>query len=71
MINTKVMRSAMILGGDTQESLAKYLGLTRQTVNKKVNGKVPFNADEIEGIVRRYSLTNDALLAIFFADCVK
>ena len=34
--------------GYSQRSLAAELGMSKNTLNSKVNGKIPFNTDEIE-----------------------
>jgi transcriptional regulator with XRE-family HTH domain len=38
--------------GFSQRSLAEALGMSKNTLNAKVNGKVPFNTVEIEQICK-------------------
>ena len=66
MVNSKLLRSKMILFGDTNETLADALNISRQTMSAKINGKVDFWQSEIKLIVERYELTNDEMEQIFF-----
>ena len=68
MINKKMLKSAMVLFGDTQESLAQAMQITRVSLSYKINGKRPFTLNEVNAIRKRYNLTLDALESIFFAD---
>ena len=36
-LNNKLLRSVMILYGDTNRDLAKYLGISQQSVSSKIN----------------------------------
>lgn len=70
MTNTKMLKAAMTLFGDTQSDLASYFGISRQAINRKCNGKASFNTDEIDAMIERYKLSPDAVVSIFFADRV-
>ena len=63
--NTKVLKSKMVLHGDTVQSLADYIGVNRQNASLKINGKREFKQTEIALIACRYKLTCEELLNIF------
>lgn len=62
------LRSLMYLNGDSQRELAKFLGLTEQTVSAKINEKngSEFTQGEITMMKDRYHLTPEDVDAIFF-----
>ena len=68
-MNKKALRSLMALHGDTNKSLAEYLGISEQSVCNKINEKgTEFTREEISAIKRRYSMTPDLVDLVFFAD---
>ncbi len=68
-MNSKLMRSVMMLNGDTNATLAEYLGLTEQSVSNKINEKgTEFKQGEITKIKARYNLDCEMVDRIFFAD---
>lgn len=68
MLNKKALKSQMVLFGDTQEILARALGITRQALSHKMNGKAQFTLNEVRAIRRRYNLPMDVIASIFFAE---
>lgn len=57
--------------GDTQDTLAKALALSRTQLNAKINERnATFMQPEIAAIKARYQLTAKEVDNIFFADCV-
>lgn len=66
-MNKKLLESKMKLFGDSNVTLAKYLGIVPQTLSSKKTGKSDFKKSELEKIKERYNLTNEELEAIFFA----
>lgn len=67
-MNSKLMRSVMLLNGDTNATLAEYLGITEQSVSNKINEKgTEFKQGEITKIKARYNLDCDMVDRIFFA----
>lgn len=62
------LREQIDKNGDTLEELAKYLGITYQTLSKKINEHVEFTRLEVRKIKDRYSLTAEQLDYIFFVD---
>lgn len=66
-MDKKLFESKRTLFGDTQESLAAYLGKTVQTVNAKINGNGTWDQDEIRMIKNRYQLTPEEVTDIFLS----
>lgn len=67
-MNAKLLRSIMLLNGDTGAALAKFLGISPQSVSNKINERgTEFKQGEIAKIKARYNLDNDMLDRIFFA----
>lgn len=68
-MNKELLRSIMVLFGDTNKDLADYLGISEQSVCNKINENgTEFKLREIRLIKRRYGLTEDQLDQIFFAE---
>lgn len=68
-MNGKLLRSIMVLHGDTNASLAEFLGITEQSVSNKINENgTEFRQGEITKIKARYNLDCDMVDRIFFAD---
>ena len=65
----ELLRSIMVLHGDTNKSLADYLGITEQSLSNKINeNDTEFKQGEIKLIKNRYNLTADQIDLIFFAE---
>ena len=68
-MNKDLLRSVMVLHGDTNKSLAALLGITEQSVSNKINENgTEFKQGEIGRIKARYNLTSEQVDLIFFAD---
>lgn len=72
-MNKAKLKSVMALYEDTNETLAKYLGISMQSFSSKINEKVlpsgkkaEFTQNEIRAMIRKYNLTPDDVDAIFF-----
>ena len=64
----ELLRSIMVLHGDTNKDLADYLGISEQSVSYKINENgTEFKQGEIRMIRSRYNLTADQVDRIFFA----
>lgn len=67
-MNAPLLRSFMVLDGDTNQTLAAYLGITPQSLSDKINERgTEFKQSEIAKIKDRYNLTAEQVEAIFFA----
>ena len=68
-MNKELLRSIMVLYGDTNKTLADYLGITEQSLSNKINENgTEFKQSEIKRIKIRYNLTADQVDLIFFAE---
>ena len=68
-MNKELLRSIMVLHGDTNKTLADYLGITEQSLCNKINENgTEFKQGEIKRIKVRYNLSADQVDLIFFAD---
>ena len=68
MMNEKLLKSFMAKYGDTQQSLADALGISRSRINSKIKGKgASFRQNEIWAIKKRYHMSADDVDAVFFA----
>ncbi len=67
-MNTKKFKIQMIKNNDKQTTLAEVLDLPQSAISARVNGKTPFRQDEINIIRKRWSLSNEDTVDIFFTD---
>lgn len=66
-MNSAMLRSIMVLHGDTNKDLADYLGISEQSVSNKINENgTEFKQGEIAKIKDRYTLTAEQVDVIFF-----
>lgn len=67
-MNAKLLRSKMVLFGDTQGELADVLGISQQRLSAKINetNGAEFTQKEIKAIKERYNLTSEETALIFF-----
>lgn len=66
-MNSKLLRSIMIIHDDTNAKLAAYLGISEQSVCNKINENgTEFKQGEIAMIKSRYGLDADMVDRIFF-----
>ena len=68
MVNANLLKSKIVLHGDTMAILADHLGISRQTLTLKVSGVNDFTQSEIKLIILRYNLTPEETNAIFFGE---
>lgn len=67
-MNKELLRSVMVLNGDTNRDLAEFLDISEQSVSAKINENgTEFKQGEIAAIRQRYNLTADQVTNIFFA----
>ena len=66
-MNKNLLRYFMSRHGDNQATLAKALNMPQSALSARMNGKTEFRRLEMLAIWKRYSLTADEMLAIFFA----
>ena len=67
-MNSSEMKAVMAKHNDTQEKLAEFLGLQTSGISLRINGKIEFRRSEINAIRKRYDLTDQETISIFFDD---
>lgn len=65
MENNK-LKGKIVEAGYSQRSLARELGISKNTLNAKVNGKTPFNTVEIEKLCDKLGISDCAEKASIF-----
>ncbi len=67
-MNTKLLRSKMVLFEDNNNTLGEFLNIAYQTVSTKINNTngAEFTQGEIMKMKKRYELTPDEIDKIFF-----
>ena len=67
-MNSSMLRSIMVLHGDTNRDLAALLNITEQSVSAKINENgTEFKQGEIAKIKEKYKLSAEQIEAIFFS----
>ena len=69
-MNSNLLKATIIKNGETQEKLAKDMGLQTSALNMRINGKIEFRRNEIIFIKQRYNLSSDEVDSIFFDEIV-
>lgn len=68
-MNAKLLKSVMLLHGDTAAALAEFIGISAQSLYNKINENgTEFKQGEIAKIKDRYNLDSDMVDRIFFAN---
>lgn len=67
MVNSNALKGAIIRAGLTQVELAKFVKLTKQSLNYKILNKATFNINEVAIIRKVLNLSSEELISIFFA----
>lgn len=70
-MNVKLLRSKMVLAGDTQKELAEHLSICPLALSNKMLGKTQFKTEEITKIIWKYDLTPQETHDIFFGNGVE
>ena len=67
-MNTKELQIEMLRHNETGEHLSKYLGITRQTLSRKMSSEnsSDFTQSEIKKIKEHYNLSVERISEIFF-----
>lgn len=67
-MNKAKLRAMMALHGDTNKSMANYLGISEKSFSDKVNESgTEFRQSEINAIRTKYCLSDVEVVDIFFA----
>lgn len=70
MTNTNLLKARMVEHGDDNcvVKLMELLNISRTTASNKLNGKIPFNQNEIALIAVKYGLSDEDVCKIFVKD---
>ena len=67
-MNKELLRSIMVLHGETNKDLAELLDISEQSVSGKINeNNTEFKQGEIAKIRQHYGLTAEQVADIFFS----
>lgn len=67
-MNTNLLRSKMVLNGETIKTLSEHLGIAYQTCSRKISGSIDFRQSEIIAIKNLYNLTDQEVVDMFVKD---
>ena len=65
MVAVRKIKARIVELGLTQRDVAEYMGVSRQTLTDKLNGKKDFKLSEIEAICRKLEIEDK--VGYFFA----
>lgn len=68
MINSEMLLDAIKRCGYRLDHVAQHLSITRQRLSDKIKNKAEFKIGEIQLLVKLLHLTDDEIIAIFFAN---
>lgn len=71
MVNYAKLRGLMVERGLEVNRLASILGISRQAVSDKLNGKTSITLTDAQAIAATLDMTSEERDAIFFTDTVK
>lgn len=60
-----VSGNARLLGLKRDCDIAEYLGLKRQTYQKRMNNKTAWNLPELQRLFKKLQFTDDQIVAVF------
>ena len=60
MVDTNRLKGAMIIAGYSQATLAKELGISKNTLNAKLNGKAKITTDEANNLCNILGINKDS-----------
>lgn len=67
-MNTLQFNVYKVKNNDTQSILAEAMGLQQSALSARINGKIEFRQNEINFIRKRWGLTDQETVDIFFSD---
>ena len=71
MTDTKALEIVLLEKDKRKKDLAELLGVSVQTIYNKVNNVVDFKTQEVKAITEFLQLTQEEMMAIFFAKNVE
>lgn len=70
-MNKALLRSIMVLNGDTYQTLSAEMKMEKATFSRKINNQASFSKAEMQFIREKYNLTADQFIEMFFTDTEK
>ena len=70
-MNKALLRSIMVLNGDTYQTLSEDMKMEKATFSRKINSSASFTKKEMQFIREKYNLTADQFIEMFFTDTEK
>ena len=67
-MNTVLFKTYMTKNRDTQQRLSDDMGIAQSALNARINGKIDFRQNEINFIRKRYHLSDQETVDIFFEE---
>lgn len=67
-MNATLFNIQMVKHNDTQSKLAEAMGMAQSALSARINGKIEFRQNEINFIRKRYDLSEQETVDIFFAE---
>lgn len=65
-MNRRAFDACMVYNNDNRDTLAAALNVKKETIGNKIRGATDFKLSEICILRKRWNLTNEKLLEIFF-----
>ena len=59
MVNANLFKGKMVANGYTQESLAKKMKISKNTLSAKINGKSKFDIEEVVFLCELFGISNN------------
>lgn len=69
-MNTTLFNTFKVKNHDTQTRLSDDMGLPQSALSARINGKIQFKQNEINFIRKRWNLSDQETVDIFFAERV-
>lgn len=67
-MNTTLFNTYKVKNKDTQTKLAEDMGLPQSALSARINGKTEFRQNEIYFFMKRWNLSDQETVDIFFTD---
>ena len=65
-MNKALLRSIMVLNGDTYQTLSEDMKIEKATFSRKINSKANFSKEEMQFIREKYNLSDSQFIEMFF-----
>lgn len=66
MVDKNKLMGVIVSAGMSQRMLAKRIGMSKNTINAKINGKGYFNTDQIDRICEELGIEDNEMKTLIF-----